>query len=289
MSSPDTTLDQVGDAARELLQGAIDIHVHFAPDPYAERRLTADVLVQNARSAGLAGLVLKSHEYPTQPLAWLLDRQNDDINVYGGLALDHGVGGLNMEAVSVSLSIGAKVVWMPTFDSQAWRDFRPGRRHSPAPGITILDDKGDLRDEVMGILDLIGEHDAVLASGHLSTEETAVLLRESRRRGIRSVITHGSFWIELEVQQELAGLGAYVEQVMVATTHEDGEEQWEKIQNQVRTVGPEHVILSTDFGQAANPEPPVGFAMWIQHFLDAGFPASDVGRMARENPKALLT
>ena len=127
MLSPDTTLDQVGDAARELLQGAIDIHVHFAPDPYAERRLTADVLVQNARTAGLAGLVLKSHEYPTQPLAWLLDRQNDDINVYGGLALDHGVGGLNMEAVSVSLSIGAKVVWMPTCDSQAWRDFRPGQ------------------------------------------------------------------------------------------------------------------------------------------------------------------
>ena len=289
MPYPDATLDQVGDAARELLQGAIDIHVHFAPDPYSERRLTADTLVQRARAAGLGGLVLKSHEYPTQPLAWLLDRQNDGIDVYGGLALDHGVGGLNMEAVSVSLSIGAKVVWMPTFDAQAWRDHRPGGRHSPGPGITVLDERGDLCHEAMAILDLIGEHDAVLASGHLSTEETAVLLRESRRRGIRSVVTHGSFWIELEVQQELAGLGAYVEQVMVATTHEDGEEQWARIQDQVRAVGSEHVILSTDFGQAGNPEPPVGFGMWIERFLEAGFPAREVGRMVRENPKALLT
>ena len=289
MPYPDATLDQVSEPARELLQGAIDIHVHCSPDPYAERRLSADTLVQRAREASMGGLVLKSHEYPTQPLAWLLDRQNDDIDVYGGIALDHGVGGLNMEAVSVSLAIGAKVVWMPTFDAEAWREQRPESRHSPGPGITVLDEMGDLKHEAMAILDLVGEREAVIASGHLSTAETVELVRESRRRGIRSVITHGSFWIDLEAQQELVGLGAYVEQVMVATTHKDGEEQWERIQQQVRAVGPEHVVLSSDLGQAANPEPPVGFGMWIERFLDAGFPASDVGRMVRENPKALLT
>ncbi len=285
----DAKLEQVGEAARELLHGAIDIHVHFAPDPYAERRLDARQLVEKAREAGIGGLVLKSHEYPTQPLAWLLDQEYEGIDVYGALALDWGVGGLNMEAVSVSLSIGAKVVWMPTFDAQAWRDFRPGRRHSPGPGLTVLDEMDDLSHEVMAILDLIHEHDAVLASGHLSTRETLALIKESRRRGIRSVITHGSFWIDLEVQQELAALGAYVEQVGVAITHEDGEEQWERIQQQVRAVGPEHVILSSDLGQTANAEPPTGFGMWIERFLDAGFASADVGRMVRENPKALIT
>ena len=288
MDSPGVTLDQVRDEALALLQGAVDIHVHFAPDPYAERRLDAETLVARSREAGLGGIVLKSHEYPTQPLAWLLDRQHGDIDVYGGLALDHGVGGLNMEAVSVSLAIGAKVVWMPTFDAQAWRDARPGRRHSPGPGISVLDDMGELRHEAMAILDLIAERDAVLASGHLSTAETLALLRESRRRGIRSVITHGSFWIELEAQRELAALGAYVEQVAVAVTHEDGEEQWERILHQVRSVGPGRVILSTDHGQAANPDPPVAFGLWIERFLGAGFTPADVGRMVRDNPRALL-
>ena len=284
----EATLDDVREDARELLRGAIDVHVHAAPDPYAERRLSADVLVARAIEAGMGGLVLKSHEYNTQPLAWLLDQQNESIRVYGGIALDHGVGGLNMEAVSVAMLIGTTMVWMPTFDAQAWRDARPGGRHSPAPGITVLDEMGDLRHEVMAILDLIHEHDAVLATGHLSSPEVAVLVRESRRRGIRTVVTHGSFYIDLEVQQEMAGLGAYVEQVATATSHEDGQEQWELLESQVRAVGPEHVILSTDFGQAGNPEPPVGFGRWIEHFLDAGYSPSDVGRMVQANPADLI-
>ena len=181
MFDREATLDDVREDARELLRGAIDVHVHAAPDPYAERRLPSDVLVQRAVEAGMGGLVLKSHEYNTQPLAWLLDQQNEDIRVYGGIALDHGVGGLNMEAVSVAMLIGTTMVWMPTFDAQAWRDARPGGRHSPAPGITVLDEMGDLRHEVMAILDLIHEHDAVLATGHLSTPEVAVL---GARRGV---------------------------------------------------------------------------------------------------------
>ncbi len=285
---PAATLDDVREDARELLRGAIDVHVHASPDPYAQRRMAADALVARAAEAGMGGIVLKSHEYNTQPLAWLLDRQHKEIRVYGGIALDHCVGGLNIEAVSVAMRIGTTVVWMPTFDAQGWRDERPGGRHSPGPGITILDEMGDLRHEVMAILDLIGEYDAVLATGHLSTPEVAVLGRESRRRGIRTVVTHGSFYIDLAVQQELAGLGAYVEQVATATSHEDGDEQWELIESQVRAVGPERVILSTDFGQARNPEPPVGFGRWIEHFLDAGYSASDVGRMVRENPAELI-
>ena len=190
----EATLDDVREDARELLRGAIDVHVHAAPDPYAQRRMAADALVARAVEAGMGGLVLKSHEYNTQPLAWLLDRQNESIRVYGGIALDHGVGGLNMEAVSVAMLIGTTMVWMPTFDAQAWRDARPGGRHSPAPGITVLDEMGDLRHEVMAILDLIHEHDAVLATGHLSTPEVAVLgargaaSRDPDRRHARLVL-----------------------------------------------------------------------------------------------------
>ncbi len=65
-------LELLSDRARGLLQGAVDIHVHADPDPYAERKADFAATVAGAREAGLAGLVLKSHEYPTQPLAWTL-------------------------------------------------------------------------------------------------------------------------------------------------------------------------------------------------------------------------
>ena len=48
MFDREATLDDVREDARELLQGAIDVHVHAAPDPYAERRLPSDVLVERA-------------------------------------------------------------------------------------------------------------------------------------------------------------------------------------------------------------------------------------------------
>ena len=177
------TLETLSDRARGLLQGAVDIHVHADPDPYAQRKTDFSTTVARAREAGLAGLVLKSHEYPTQPLAWTLDREFSGIDVYGGVALDWGVGGLNPEAVEITLRIGGRVVWMPTFDATHWRGYRPGGFNSSQDGITILDEDGTLLPVCHDILDVIASHDAVLASGHLSPEETAPLLGEALARG----------------------------------------------------------------------------------------------------------
>lgn len=279
---------RASEEARALLRGAIDVHVHAGPDPYTERRLDARVLVRQAQEAGMAGLVLKSHEYPTQPLAWALDREFEGIRVRGALALDHAVGGLNPAAVAVSLRIGASVIWMPTFDTAHWRTYRPGHRSNDLAGITVLDEEGALLPVCEQILDLIGEHDAVLASGHLSVAETETLVGAARGRGIRSVVTHASFWIPTAVQVALADEGAYIEQCAVATYGAGGEERLAAIVEQVRAVGVERVVLSTDLGQAQNPDPPEGFAMWIDRFLEAGFGADDVASMVRSNPGELL-
>ena len=224
-----------------------------------------------AREAGLAGLVLKSHEYPTQPLAWTLDREFSGIDVYGGVALDWGVGGLNPEAASITLRIGGKVVWMPTFDALHWRGYRPGGFNSPQEPITVLDEDGKLLPVCHDILDVIASHDAVLASGHLSPEETQAILGEGLARGIRCVITHASFWTPIEVQQEIVSKGGYIEQCAIAIAREDGEEVWPDLLRQVREVGPERVILSSDHGQASNPEPVAALGLFGERFVEAGF------------------
>lgn len=283
-------LDQLPDRARELLRGATDIHVHFAPDAFAERRMDVRALVRQAGEAGMAGLVLKSHEYPTQPLAWALASEDGapPVALHGGLALDHAVGGLNVDALEVAMRLGTRVVWMPTFDAEQWRNYRPQMVHSAKPGIEVVDGDGALLPVMHEILDLLAEHDAVLASGHLSTAETATLVTEARRREVRTVVTHASFWIPVEVQQQLAALGAFIEQCGGLTLHEGGEDAAANILEQVHAVGPQQVILSTDLGQAANPDPPYGFGLWIDRALDAGFGADEVGRMVRDNPTRLL-
>lgn len=281
-------LETLSDRARALLRGAIDIHVHADPDPYAARRLDARATAARAREAGMAGIVLKSHEYPTQPLAWALDREFEGIAVHGGVALDWGVGGLNPDAVEIALRIGGRVVWMPTFDARHWRGWRPGACNSAREGIAVLDADGALDPVCHDILDLIAAHDAVLASGHLSPDETAALLGAALERGVRCVITHASFWTPLELQRGIAARGGYVEQCAIAVAGADGEAAWPDLLRQVREVGPERVILSSDHGQAANPEPAAALGRFAERFLDAGLGEAEVGRMLRANPAALL-
>ena len=282
------TLDELRDDSRALLRGAVDVHVHASPDPYAERRMDARELVQAAREAGLTALVLKSHEYPTQALAWALDEQFEGINVHGAIALDLAVGGLNPDALDAALRIGTKVVWWPTFDA-AWSRNTFGRWYAKGDAIRVLDDRGALVPVCHTLLDMVAEHGATLCSGHLDPAETLALVTESRRRGIRSIVSHAtSFRIPLEVQQQVGALGAFVEQCAVNSFREGGDEYFASVAADVRAVGPEHVVLSTDLGQAPNPSPPVGFGSWIERFLDAGFSTDEVRQMVQQNPAAAL-
>ncbi len=282
------SLSELSEDARELLRGAIDVHAHWSPDPFAERKMDARALVHAAVDAGMAGIVLKSHEFPTQLLAWALQAEVPTLKVHGAIALDHQVGGLNPDALDAALRIGTSVVWFPTFDS-VWSHERFGRWNAKAPAITVLDASGALIPVVHELLDLIAEHSATLCSGHLSPTETLALVRESRRRGIRSIVSHATpFFIPVEVQTELASLGAFVEQAGTNSFREGGDEAAAAMIADVRAVGAEHVILSTDLGQAPNPPAPSGFGSWMERFLDAGFSKDDVRRMVQTNPAEVL-
>ncbi len=282
------SLSELREEARDLLRGAIDVHAHWSPDPFAERKMDARALAHAARDAGMAGIVLKSHELPSQLLAWALQPEVPDLRLYGAIALDHPVGGLNPDAVEAALRVGTSVVWFPTFDT-AWSHDHFGRWNSRAAAMTVLDAAGALLPVCHEILDLIGEHGVTLCSGHLSPAETLALVRESRRRGIRSIVSHATpFGITLDVQRELAALGAFVEQAGTNSFREGGDEAAAAMIADVRALGPEHVILSTDLGQSTNPPAPAGFGSWIERFLDAGFSTAEVRRMVQANPAAAL-
>jgi len=272
-----------------LLEGALDIHVHFAPDPRVERRGSAIDVAQQAREMGMRGLVLKSHEYPTPPVAYTASQAVPGIALIGGVALDVEVGGLNLMAVECTAKMGGRVVWMPTFSARADRQHK-----GLGGGIYLLDERGRPLPEVYAILEQIKAHDMVLATGHISTQESMVLVAEARNMGInRVVVTHGStmsFWTGMTVEdmKTLAGMGAYIEHcvhVMMPLTYRLTPRELVDI---IIAIGTEHCIVSTDFGQDYHPMPPEGMRMGIATLLQAGLEEVEVGMLVKDNPSRLL-
>jgi hypothetical protein len=121
---------------QDLLRGSIDMHVHTGPDPVMERSVDILQAAQQAHGCGMKALVFKSHEYPTAPMAYLINSLVPGFSTIGSISLDFGVGGLNPQALEISAKMGAKVVWMPTLCS----DHDMQRRNPPQKGIRICDD-----------------------------------------------------------------------------------------------------------------------------------------------------
>jgi hypothetical protein len=275
--------------ADRLLEGALDIHVHIAPDPKVERRGSAIDVAQQALQMGMGGIVLKSHEYPTHPVAYTASQAVPGITLIGGVTLNLEVGGLNPMAVESTALMGGRVVWMPTYSARADRQHR-----GLNGGIYVLDAQGRLVPEVYAILELIKFHDMVLATGHLSTEESMVLVSEAQNLGIRRVVvTHATtmtFWtgMTLEDMKSLAAMGAYIEHclhVMMPLTERLTPRELVDI---ITAIGSEHCIVSTDFGQDFHPMPAEGLRMGIATLLQAGMEDVEVGMLVKDNPSRLL-
>ena len=272
-----------------ILEGALDIHVHFGPDPKVERRAGALDIALQAQEMGMQGIVLKSHEYPTHPVAATTAELVPDISILGGIALDVEVGGLNVHAVQATADMGGRIVWMPTHSAKADRESK-----GLEGGISLLDQSGDLAPEVHSILELIKSHDMVLATGHISTAESMALVAEARNMGIqRVVVTHGttmSFWTGMTVEdmKALAGMGAYIEHclhVVMPTTHRLDPKE---LAQTISAIGPEKCILSTDFGQDFHPMPAEGMRMGIATMLRSGLEEVEVGMLVKDNPSRLM-
>lgn len=277
-------------AIDRLIEGAIDIHVHFGPDARQERRADAFQLARAAKEMGMRGLVIKSHEFTTAPIAYMVSREVPGIEIMGGLCLDTEVGGLNPVAVEATAKLGGKVIWMPTFTAAADRK----RQKLPDGGIALLDPKGRLVPELYPILDLIKRHDLVLATGHISPVESLALVKEARELGInRIVVTHAShihYWQGMTVDQmkALAEMGAFIEHCVGIMMPTNVRMAPQSLVEMINAVGVDHCILSTDFGQAFHPIAPEGLRMGIATLMRSGMEPVDVGLLVKDNPARLL-
>jgi hypothetical protein len=275
------------------LAGAIDLHCHFGPDPHRARSVDAFEAASDAAAAGHRALVLKSHDFPTAALAWAVQRAVGGVAVIGGICCDREVGGLNPAAVEAALRMGARVVWLPTLSSR--QDFERGvaaQLGIPGPGIAVTDDDGELRAETREVLDLVAEHGAVLATGHVSAAEHYAVVREFAGRA-QVVLTHATEELagpNLSAAQcaELAGLGAWVELCAMTCIGTLATRSVAEMLATIRAVGIERVTLGTDLGQAVNPRPAAGLQTYADALFAEGLGEAEIRRMACANPARVL-
>jgi len=287
-------------AAVSPVQGLIDLHVHCAPDIFGRALDDVDA-ARIARDRGMEAFVIKGHTLVTADRAWLLGRHVNGVKAYGGVALNGAVGGVNPEAVEwmarVQGGLG-RVVWFPTFDADHHvRHFRNG-----PGGIRVLDGSGAVLPEVRSVLAACARHRLVVATGHLSPAESLAVLRAAREEGCdRLSVTHAMLEVpglSLDEMREAASLGAKLELAAVGLlmgpgAHLPWMREWRRIEAReaagaIRAIGAGHFHLSTDLGQAGNPNPADGYALLVEGLVAEGITRDEIRVMGREVPGALL-
>jgi hypothetical protein len=288
-----------------LLKDAYDLHVHSAPD-LLPRKMDDIEMAQRIIASGMKGYAIKSHYFCTSERAQTIRKLYPRCNAIGTLTLNSSVGGINPMAVEMAGRSGARMVWFPTVDSDHEQEHLG---HSPSeklpywakiqqqmkaegilsPTIRILENDR-LKEEVFSVLDILARFNMILATSHISKAETFALTKAAKERKVeRIIITHVDFpstFYSIEEQRELLKYGAFVEHCY--TTPATGKVAWDVVIGQIRAMGAERTILTTDLGQATGIYPDEGLALFGEKLLQNGFSETEVRTMIVKNPVSLV-
>lgn len=276
--------------------GAIDCHVHTAPD-LIDRYESDLQLAHEAVRAGMDGVVVKSHVVPTAGRVDLVNEAIDEEILYGGIALNGSVGGLNPDAVETALELGGRIVWLPTAWSHnhasqaraAETDRFVGQRvPSEQEDIRVARD-GEVTSATREIIDLVAEYDATLGTGHASPDEIGPVVDACADAGVTCLVNHPFFRVvdlPIDEQVSLAERGAIMEYCAYSVQATKGH-TLDRVATAIERVGVDNSLLATDFGQASNP-PIEGLAGFVKAVIDAGIDRETADRLVTSTPASVL-
>ncbi|MEG5138050.1 DUF6282 family protein [Microcoleus sp. A6-C6] len=282
-----------------IVEGAIDFHIHSSPD-VIPRRLDDFEVAESAARSHMKAVVLKNHYGSTAARAVLVNKIVPQIQVFGGIVLNHSVGGINPDAVEAMHRIGGKygkVVWLPTVDSEHHLQVFG----KSGIGIKVAEN-GQVLPETAAVLKIVARNNLVLETGHISSEEVMAVVRQAKLLNIKNIlITHAMAdvpGLSLENMQTAAQMGAFLElafvnDLMGENAADDGHKNWHHVSiNQMVTaiqlIGAEHFVLSTDLGRKPDPLPAEGYKLFVEKLMDEGISQREIDLMSKENPAQLL-
>lgn len=288
---------------KKMIAKSIDIHLHVGPEIIPRKYMTSDL--EGRLFGKIAGVVLKNHFYPTVP--FVAEQKKSTLKLYGSIVLNNSVGGLNGEAIYAQSPIAGGrpfFVWFPTIHTRQFLscceyEIAPewvkgtfnARQSSKVVPVNIFDEKNRLVPQVDAVLSMIKQTGAVLATGHISWQESVALInRAARKYGLKKmVITHPIYQkiaMPIAMQKKLIKYGAYIEHCF--SMHSIDKIPMKDIADQIKSVGPSHVILSSDVGQSYSPSPADALATFAEALNTYGISLADLETMLVQNPRKLL-
>lgn len=279
----------------------MDLHVHPGPSPYP-RRIGIRDAAEQAAAVGFAAILVKSHHHSMLTDIAAVEWSDGalPIPVYGGVALNNYVGGINPVAVELAINRGGRIVWFPTISSGqhicAHNDELkfPTASHAltVGPAIRIIGDDGTLLPQVHDVLALIREHELILSTGHMSPTEVTAVLTEANAKGItRLLVNHPNFVIEADevLVDKWIRLGAVIEHSLCMYDDRTSYANWDidELVRLIRKFGPEHTLFGSDLGQVNNPLPVEGYERIIGELLDRGLTTAELRTITVHNPSKL--
>jgi uncharacterized protein DUF6282 len=290
--------------------GAVDIHVHSAPSYTHHRPWDDDVTAQHGVSEGMAGIVLKDHTEPTVTRAYLAQKAAPGIRMFGGVVLNHSVGGINPDAADFACTMGAAQVWCPTVDALRHSQVFPQGNYATAaeigpaepvkksrhllskPPISLLKD-GELTPEAKDVVKICQIWDAMLGTSHIHKSEMAALTKFARQEGFKKVvITHGNWALMSELtgteMRELGEMGAWIEFCGTSLMPPHGARSMEAEVKLLNEIGLERCILASDAGAQIYGTAPTMFRAYLQLLNNSGLPLQAIRTMSADKPKQLL-
>ncbi|MDP3741693.1 MAG: DUF6282 family protein, partial [Candidatus Micrarchaeota archaeon] len=192
------------------------------------------------------------------------------------------------------------VVWFPTiharnFLSKSKWEVPPewignkftARKSSEIKGLGVS--SKEEKQTAISVLKAIKKHNGIVATGHLSWQEAEWLALESLKMKLPVVLTHPIYQridMPIEVQKKLADKGAFVE--VPRSMNAIDNIPLSKIVEQIRKVGCDKVILSTDGGQAFSAAPSILMLDFCEKLTKEVFTVEEIRQMIVKNPAELL-
>ncbi|OGP89706.1 MAG: hypothetical protein A2156_00665 [Deltaproteobacteria bacterium RBG_16_48_10] len=281
----------------ELMVDAIDTHAHGGSDPF-ERRQMEDEIAIDATRAKLKAIVIKTWYTPSasrnklvQKMVdkWAEEHQMRPVQVFGGVTLNSSVGGLNPEAVMRCLGFPRfKYVWMPMSDAYYHQLIVFNRKDK---GIKFLTDDGKVVPPLKEIFRIIADNDLILASGHYCYKETAILMEEAKKLGVKRMeIVHPTLIHSkhtLEEMREMGREGVKIGLMGIASVNVRFVEGIRWLFRVVKELN-DYMVYCSDSGQIQNPTHIEGMKWIIRVLLAYGVTQEEVTKIFKTNPAAHL-
>ena len=279
----------------DILKGAIDMHVHSSPD-ISDRSINDFELADLAENKGFKAIVIKNHVSSTAGRVELANIRSEKIKVFGGIALNKAVGGINPEAVEAMHKMSpeyGKIVWFPTLDA----DYYKQKLNHEDEGLTILEDN-KISFQTIEVLKIISRENLIMATGHLSPEEIFLIVPEAKNYGVKKIlITHAMAiapGLSINQMSELVKEGVIIELSYLSFLSGEGNDDdptgltIEEMADAIKQIGAKNFIISSDLGQVDNPLPPDGLEKFVNLLMGSGISRDDIILMIKTNPGRLL-